>query len=438
MHKNYLDWADLKRFSQNASGTVAIVFAAAIVPIFMAVGAAVDLSGIVRSRDMLNAIADSSALAAAEFAAQQYQANNFGWNAVGVAAGQKSFASGQLPNGVALAGGAPTVTVAKNGQVISATVSYRATVKTNLMQIAQINTIEVSNTTTTSVTVAKYTDLHVVIDNSASMGMAASAADETILQTNLGTTCFLGCHINSFPGSDTVASYRAAGATLRIDVVKSAVVGSLASLRNSTGAGTVRVALYTFNNTLTQVFPLSSNISAAISAANAIDLATDGGGTNMTHSLNSLNALLPIPGSGKNAAAPKGAVLLFTDGVQDHEQFHTATGWTNDPNWVPYTPSVFNQWDYQPIDPGACAPIKAKGYSMLVLNAQYVITSTDLAEQSRYGDIQNVVLPAVAPNVEACSSGTGYFYSANSPTEITSAVTSMFSSATNSVARLTN
>jgi Flp pilus assembly protein TadG len=438
MHISDLDWADLKRFSQNASGTVAIVFAAAIVPIFLAVGVAVDLSGVVRTRDALNAIADSSALAAVEFAAQQYQVNNSGWSAAGVAAGQRSFAAGQLPVGTALAGGAPTVNVAMNGQVITATVSYNATIRTNLMQIARINTIQVSNTTTTSVTVAKYTDLHVVIDNSASMGMAASAADETILQTNLGTTCFLGCHINSYPGSDTVASYRAAGATLRIDVVKSAVVSSLTSLRNSTGSGTVRVALYTFNNTLAQVFPLSSNISAAISAVNAIDLATDGGGTNISYSLNSLNAVLPIPGSGKNATAPKGAVLLFTDGVQDHEQFHTATGWTNDPNWVPYSPSVYNQWDYQPIDPGACAPIKAKGYSFLVLNAQYVITSTDLAEQSRYGDIQNVVLPAVPPNVEACSSGSGHFYSANSPAEITTAVTSMFSSATNRVARLTN
>lgn len=94
-------------------------------------------------------------------------------------------------------------------------------------------------------------------------------------------------------------------------------------------------------------------------------------------------------------------------------------------------------WDYQPIDPSGCAPIKAKGYSMLVLNAQYVITSTDLAEQSRYGDIQNVVLPAVPANIQACSTGAGHFFSANSPAQITSAVTTMFSSAANNLARLT-
>ena len=204
-----------------------------------------------------------------------------------------------------------------------------------------------------------------------------------------------------------------------------------------TAAGTVRVAIYTYNNTLTQVMPLSSNLSAAIAATNAVDLSTDGGGTNITYSLNSLNAILPTPGAGMNAGSPKGAVLLFTDAVQDHEKFTLATGvWANDPNWVPYSPSVYNMWDYQPIDPGGCAPIKAKGYAMLVLNAQYIITSTDLAEQSRYGDIKNIVLPAVDSNIASCSTGAGYYYSANSPTQIMSAVTSMFASAANNYARL--
>ena len=75
---------------------------------------------------------------------------------------------------------------------------------------------------------------------------------------------------------------------------------------------------------------------------------------------------------------------------------------------------------------------------MFVLNARYVITSTDLAEQSRYGDIQNVVLPAVPANIQSCSSGAGYFYIANSPAEIVTAVTNIFTSAANTTPRLTN
>ncbi|MCC2101051.1 MAG: VWA domain-containing protein, partial [Hyphomicrobiales bacterium] len=108
---------------------------------------------------------------------------------------------------------------------------------------------------------------------------------------------------------------------MRIDVIKNAVIQSLSGLSSSTAAGTIRVAVYTFNNTLTQVFPLSGNLTAAIGAVNSVDLSTDGGGTNITYSLNSLNAILPTPGSGMNAASPKGAVLLFTDAVQDHEQW---------------------------------------------------------------------------------------------------------------------
>jgi len=423
-------------FSRETRGTVAILFAVALFPILLAGGGAIDYAATLRAKQTLDTVADSAALAAAEFAAQEYRNGNWNWNANAVTAGQKTFAAS--PNRAGVTVGAPNVSVAMSGQSMTATVSYAATVKTNLLKIAGINAMSVNNTITTSVTVAKYTDLHVVIDNSTSMGMAASAADENILQTKLGTTCFVACHIAAFAGSDNVASYRAAGATLRIDVIKNAVAQSLTNLQSSTASGTVRVAIYTFNNTLTQIFPLSSNLPAAITAANAVDLATDGGGTNITYALNSLNASLPIPGSGMNASSPKGAVLLFTDAVQDHELYTAATGvWANDPNWVSYSPSVYNQWDYQPIDPGGCAPIKAKGYSMLVLNAQYVITSTDLAEQSRYGDIANIVLPAVPANIASCSSGAGYFYSANSPAQITSAVTTMFASAANNMARLT-
>ncbi len=429
---------DVQPFLHHSGGTVAILFAVALFPILMAAGGAIDYAATIRARQSIDSLADSAALAAAEVAAQQYRAGNSGWNAAAVTAGQKSFAAGMMTSRADVTIAAPTVTVSMNGQTMSASVTYSAAVRTNLLRIARINTMAVRNTMSTSVTVAKYTDLHIVIDNSQSMGMAASAADENIIQTKLGTTCFLGCHINAFAGSDTAATYRAAGATLRIDVIKAAVVQSLTNLMTSTASGTVRVAIYTLNNTLTQVFPLSSNLSAAIVAASSVDLSTDSGGTNITYSLNSLNATLPTPGNGMNAASPKGAVLLFTDAVQDHEQFTLATGvWANDPNWVPYSPSVYNQWDYQPIDPGGCAPIKSRGYSMLVLNAQYVITSTDLAEQSRYADIQNIVLPAVPGNIAACSSGTGYYYSANSPAQITSAVTNMFASAANNIARLT-
>ena len=427
-----------RAFSRDSRGAVAILFAVALFPILMAAGGAIDYAATFRAKQSLDSLADSAALATAEFAAQQFRNSNSGWNAQAVAAGQKTFAAGAMLKRTDVAVSTPNVSVALSGQVMTATVSYTANVNTNLLKIARINTMSVTNTVTTSVTVAKYTDLYVVIDNSTSMGMAASAADESILQTRLGTTCFVACHIAAFAGSDNVASYRAAGATLRIDVIKNAVAQSLNNLMSSTASGTIRVAIYTFNNTLTQVFPLSNNLAAAAAAANAVDLTSDGGGTNITFALNSLNASLPTPGSGMNAASPKGAVLLFTDAVQDDASYTVATGvWAPDPNRVAYAPSVYNQWNMQSIDPVGCAPIKAKGYAMLVLNAQYVITSTDLAEQSRYGDIQSTVLPAVASNIAACSSGASYAYSANSPAQITSAVTTMFASAANNLARLT-
>ena len=71
------------------------------------------------------------------------------------------------------------------------------------------------------------------------------------------------------------------------------------------------------------------------------------------------------------------------------------------------------------------------------LTEHNVITSTSPDEHSRYGDLENLVLPAVPANIASFSSGAGYFYSANSPAQITSAVTTMFASAANNMARLT-
>ncbi|MCC0002269.1 MAG: hypothetical protein H6871_04435 [Methylobacteriaceae bacterium] len=166
-------------------------------PILMAAGGAIDYAASLRAKQSLDTMADSAALAAAEFASQEYRNGNSNWNAAGVAAGQKAFNAGVVSSRTDISVGAPTITISLSGQIMTATVSYAAAVRTNLMRIAHIDTMNVANSMTTSVTVAKYTDLHIVIDNSQSMGMAASAADESIIQTALGTTCFPG-----LPSSD--------------------------------------------------------------------------------------------------------------------------------------------------------------------------------------------------------------------------------------------
>ena len=66
--------------------------------------------------------------------------------------------------------------------------------------------------------------------------MAASAADEMTIQTKLGTTCF-----PRLPSSrQRHAGELSAPATLRIDVIKAAVVKSLTALQASSAPGTLR------------------------------------------------------------------------------------------------------------------------------------------------------------------------------------------------------
>lgn len=59
---------------------MAIVFAILLLPVMLAIGGAIDYVNVMRARTALDSAADASALAAAEFAAAQYRANNNRWN----------------------------------------------------------------------------------------------------------------------------------------------------------------------------------------------------------------------------------------------------------------------------------------------------------------------------------------------------------------------
>ena len=420
-------------FGSRTDGATAVMFAVSAVPIMVAVGGAVDYSRALTARTELAAAADAAALATAQFAWQAYSDGRRDWVAAAATAGRRSFSA--RANEVTSASiHRITATPSISGAVISAQVKYTGSVSANFMSVLGFGGFAVGGTAVASVKAPTYTDIHIVIDNSESMGIGATASD---VQININTIgCSVACHFGNTDasGKGMPERARAAGSTLRIDVVKQATLNALTRVQGLMTQGRVRVALYTLSSGLTPVFPLSNDIPAAIAAVNTIDLSsTPGqGGSNMTYSLQQLATMLPTAGSGLTSAQPQGVVMLMTDGVQDAATESLADGSApvSDPNYVLFPP-IGPEWSMQAFDPASCAPIKNRNYRMVTLQAKYVIPAFAEADP-RYAFVRDTLAGSISQNLTSCASSTTDAYIADAPADFQQAIYNMFLNALSS------
>ena len=433
-------------FRRTESGAVAIIFALAALVIVMFIGVAVDYARAQYVFSQLRTSADTAALAAARQGAQDYAAGASGWQTTGAAAGDHYFDNNatQLSVGVMPV---RTITLNEAGGTITAAIDFSASVPTTFMNVMHMASIPVGGTVTASIGALPYTDIHIVIDNSTSMGIGATASDQSTIYAATG--CTLACHIADGGGDkDTLAKAHAAGATLRIDVAKAAVAAEIDKLKDRQGGlGQIRVAIYTLSNSLTNVFALSSDLTGAINAAKAVDLVNEQyqAGTNTTYSLGQLKDLLSVTGNGATSSSPRGVVMLLTDGVQNSIQVINPTGtvqsYVRDPNFVDISPQYVDNslMTVQAFDPSVCGPVKGLGYTFMTMNVQYLIPSiAPDSNDGRFTWIQTNLSANIASNMQSCATSADMSMSASNPKDITDAVTLMFGKVFASVPHLTH
>jgi Flp pilus assembly protein TadG len=453
----------LRSIASNRAGNVAMIFALAAVPLMGSVGLAVDYGSMLSVKAKLDQAADAAAIAGVT-GTQTYliQYNGSGSpTAAAIAAGEAEATAqfnankGTLPNGTLTIN---NISITRSGSTLTGSVSYTFSMPTFFMAVLGRKTMTFSGSSTSTVTMPTYINIYIVIDNSSSMGIGATAADQQIVYNATKTlksndaayACAIACHYASSNSTDTTAMVRSAGASLRIDAAKAAVSAALGQI--PTGS-TIQVAIYTMSNGLTNVYPLSNNITAALavvapstSNAASIDLANDNndGGTDTTYALKTLNSALPTPGDGLTQATALGYVMLITDAVQDSDM--KTLSWGNyvdkaDPNFKAFSPC--NQstcWDdpsfglyFESFDPTQCTPLKTKGYTMMTLDVTYLIPSVSLQSSSStlnavFTYIQTYLLNSIPANMTACATSSQYAFSANTPSEITAATAAMFAS----------
>ncbi|QGM47647.1 VWA domain-containing protein [Methylocystis heyeri] len=411
------------QFLENRQGGVAILFALAFLPLLLMTAGAIDYAQATKRRSVLQAAADSAVLAGVQRARTDINGGVSQWNSDGVVAAQNIFfADARSVPGASAS--PPTIGITLNGGLITGALSFSVKAPTSMLGMIGLPTITLGGAASATLSVKQYTDVHIVIDVSDSMGIGATVADQQTLFNAIG--CQLACHyLNS-----TLPAARASGATLRIDVVKTALAASLASIPQD---GTTRVAIYTFSNSLKNIFPLSSVLSGAIAAVNQLDITGDpfGGGTDSTYALGQLNAQLSQTGNGLTSSAPRGVVMLATDGVQDDEWLDGSFNWGNDSNFVLDPVHLTDGYGvtFEAFNASACSAIKSKGYTLMTLQTTYVIpNNVDPSYNTRLNYIKNTLSPLVATNLSNCASTPGNYFQANLPNEISAAVSNMFGS----------
>jgi len=447
-------------FARDSRGTVALLFSLSILPVLLAVSLAIDFSRAADTKAKLDAAIDAAAIYAATLAAKNPN-SDFGPEEQEA---QRYFQASitEVPDVIV----APiTLTISRdktNQSMFNATATYNAEVQTIFGNLFK-PTVNVSGTASASIDIPVYIDFYLMLDNSPSMGLAATADEIARLRTLTKNgpggeqpDCQFACHIvvtnpkktsqtafrdgvnNTWEkdsGSPTglkrdyytIAKAANPPITLRIDMlaqaVKSLTETAKATEKSSGLANQFRMALYTFNDGVqyiaspgsTQNEVLSPDLSGVGStAASKVTIYSYKDGdvqdkTNYAVAFQALDALNLSPGDGSSSAKPQKYVFFVTDGVSD----------------------ATTKRIQAPIDPTLCNNLKNKGVKIAVLYTPYL----RLTNNSYYMNNIDPFINQVPVKLQACASP-GLFYTADS-TGIAAAMNQMFSDSLRK-ARLTN
>jgi len=467
-----VDWV------RSRSGSTAVIFGLAFVPVMLMLGAAVDYMHSAGAKSRVSAASDSAALSGVGAAMQYISANGVSPSALAAAATQAQSAATNAFNAnlVGLNGttvNSINVSPTVNGSGVTVSVTAQVGIPTAFMKIVGIDSVPVTTNATAQASASTpYIDIYVLVDASASMGIGASLADQTAMQNDPNIGCVLACHNDHAADPsyvDNVTYARSKGYNLRFDVVRNALTTistQAQSYMANTGAH-VRFGIYSFADYFNTEVGITSNYGSASSPGSILyalanmDIAQADSGTSTKYALDQLLPnISPAPGTGASVSSPAVFVLLLTDGVSnatDTQAGPSGYNWTysttfypafngsqscwpgqtangaNLPSGTPLpppcTPDTANQWEMQlnTLNPSWCNPIKAMGATLMTLNTQYVLATTQYDWRTIY--LQTTLIPQIQSDMQNCASSAANAFIANDAGQVQTAIAAMFTQA---------
>lgn len=384
------------------SGAISVIFALIILPLMIAVGAAVDYAIVARTKEMLQAAADAAAVGAISMSStaikQVIQTGASGEIKVAesdaLKIAQTNFADSKF-SGIS----SSKISVQYIGNTFSSDVTLTSDVPTYFVHLFGVNSITVSASSSAQNRPVYYYNFYVLIDNSPSMGLGATAADISALEA-VNEGCAFACH---FTGAtwDTYILAQKNGITLRYKVVSRAVQSMISQAAASKlVSNQYKMAVYSLGADaqvakLTQIAALSSSLSSVATAAANVDLMTipyqnynDDTQTDLLTALNTLKGIIGTSGSGLSASDPIKALFLLSDGVEDVLRPTKCNERLN------------GNRCQQPLDTTPCASIKTNGVKLASLYTTYQKIPGNPWYSTWIAPFQS----KIATNMKACAS----------------------------------
>ena len=419
------------------SGSVAVIFAVAAIPITLLTGMGVDYTLAIDRQVQLNAAADAAVLAAITPNMMSQTTD------VASQAATDTFnAQASAITGITYSPGDVSVNIATSGAKRVVTLRYAAKSQNVFAGVLNINTIGLSGGSQGTGGQAPNIDFYLLLDDSPSMAIAATQAGINAMtgnttQQDSGNGCAFACHQTNAaqdnlgnPGgednyalSQTLYVNGVKGVTLRIDLLRQAAqnLTDTATATEKTNNATYQMAMYTFDQGFNTIAPLTTTLSTVKTQAGNIQLElvyknnwltsankNNDADTDFTNAMTNINQIMPNPGSGTGMTndQPQEVLFLVTDGVNE-----VVSG--------ARVPSV--------MDPTQCAAIKARGIRIAVLYTEYLPLPNDSYYQGHVSSFQS----NIGPSLQSCASP-GLYSVVQTGGDISAALATLFQSAVQS------
>ncbi|MBB4066927.1 TadE/TadG family type IV pilus assembly protein [Gellertiella hungarica] len=383
-------------------GNFAMTTAMLCFPLIALAGLSVDLWNAYETKTKLDQVADSAALAAINTSSKAFANSSSGqgkasWDSEAQAffTGNKAAIDPRLSVSV-------TADVQRNGLTLTSLVHYQTSMPTMFMGLVGVEHMDISGTATAEFNVGEYYNVHVLVDNSPSMGIGASQSDVDVMQAKMG--CAFACHdlsgsMNNLPKATSL------GVKLRIDVVSMSLRKLADMISTNVGQkGLYQLALYSLGakaedavaRPLSLVQSLTHDMAAFKTSAQGVKLMimpkynyNNYAVGYINQSIQMINKEIPVSGDGLGVNSPRQVLLLITDGVED--RLTTASG-------------CFGIFQYgrctQYINVSECQKLKNRGVLIAVLHTIYLpITTND-----NYINWVRAFAPKIGPALESCAS----------------------------------
>jgi len=263
--------------------------------------------------------------------------------------------------------------------------------------------------------------------------------------TNGNSVNWNGSQVTSCPSPGTTSCIQ-----LRADAVGYAVTTLLSTASKAEQVSNqYQVGLYPFIQNLYSYVPLTTNLTGSTitnAAANLASLLDTGansnlgsGGTHFENALSSMNSLITSVGTGAGSSNALPYVFIITDGSQDY-QTQWLGAWATQ-NWLP-TAAVPYPNSSAVIPPNSvtttdyCSNIKKRGITIAILYIPYQPIQDPSTIYDNEDGYANNNIPNIPGALKTCASP-NFFYTADTPADINSALLSMFQQAVNT-AHITN